>query len=1269
MTITKIFSKLQHRLVFAAFERWRNLMLAVQQEARREAAFKRSQTQALAFFEKLASEATTGTIVDAFHRWKQTTEESVRAEQHHAATVIQVRFRQRRAKALLHGLKKASLDKEFKRKAEIQQLLKFESYGTAMQWSTLRNGFNLLLQNVCARRIQFFFRRFVVRCRILRRIVRNHAAIRIQSLWRRKVAQKELLRRKERFRVRQELEARAATEIQRHVRGFLATVEVAKRRAWQSNENQRVLEIQRCWGKYRQRLELHRRFAVRKRILDAEKAEVAQLQREEDERRLELLRHAAASDVQRVFRGFQGRNAYKAKLFERTLELAVRRVQTSWRRSKGRYALQLRFSAQRDRLEVRRQDAALRIQCACRMHRATQLKAGLKADLLRRQHAATAIQRVFRGKRERKQYQRTRRATIAIQGGIKSKLARLERQRRFDRRLEETRRRQNAALRMQTWIRGVLGRMVAKRMREMRAREELLAENAALLIQKRARGIEARKTAQLLRQAMQLVELEQKRHFQESTRHSSPLLDFMTQHYLHRPSSGDIVHFTSEQCVWLQDRIQDAREQIAREDKAVVFLQRYYRGHVARVDYVVKKTLAIKRRKLERKMATVLQRYARGFLARRRVKHLRQKRKLEDIKQAYIRERRWKAEELAWKEQYQREQMELQLRKAKVMEWEMKEAKRDAELAKWRAEAAAYKKQELQTQQELAKQRKTESGKGGVETEQDELEDGWTEMRDAYGNVYFYNETTLESSWDRPTKKEVAAPEETLPDNADAANMENTDEEERSPAAGASGNPDDATSSALAHENASKSADPDDRSQEDVDVVPEGSCWKCRTAVATKECMDCSEPHRRLYCAPCYLLEHHTLSDSGSKQRHDFKVLVAVKKQSQCLSLACKSKESGPNLATYYCDECSAIPPIVKALESSSDTIPATTNASKGCFFCEECFSAAHETAQELHHVPSALHFRTGALLCCECGVLVGTRLCEQCDEAFCGGCFERIHSHSQKKRDHVWTPIEILKEELASEKDAHCIDCDLRKCTRLCNLCGDGFCEQCFPKAHEKGKKQQHTWISWERFSQVGDWLEIFDEKANATIFFNIESKESTTKQPFVLKSGAERHQLQFQEREQLQKRKELELASEIIKLKEQLKEMQEKELLGHRPLSRNLRSAVAPGTADGNAASQESDESSRIASEKRATKKKKGGLFGSLFARCGGKQISDDGLTPEERKRHQLMKSIRSEEQDLVMARMKTREREEKEVKAKETVGTKQFEDAILQELSKST
>lgn len=1246
--ITQIFSKLQHRFLFASFHRWLKLVEGAQLEERRQAALHRSQAQALALFQRLASDAYVGTLDKAFRRWLYVCEEIKISELNTAATQIQSIFRQRRSRALLASLKQASLDREFKARVEIQQLLAFEAYGTAMQWSTLRNGFNLLLQNHCARRIQFFFRRLRVQRHIACRLARKAAATRIQTIWRGRLAKKRVESRRVEVAERIALERRSAIEIQRHARGYLAKCRVRKLRDWQSNENQMTLSIQHCWRKYLGRIELHRRFALRKQAMDEERARLAQKEYERLQAEMERQRQSAAINIERVARGFFGRQIYRQLIYEKQLEYAARRVQTSWRKSKGRYALHIRFLAQRERLAASRDHAARCIQGCFRIHRARVYTNLLRQERHRREMAATRIQRIWRGFHARHGFQRKRRATIKIQYGWKCKAARMERQRRFDTRAKELERRRATAIRLQQWLRMVVARICAQRLRDEQQRRETIRRHSALVIQKRARAIEARRTVQVLREAKSLIEQQQSRRYRDSSHSSSALQDGMTWYYLQRAAPVDTPSTTvNDQLDMLQLLIEDSKTELMREDEAIVLLQRHYRGYVSRVAFWAKKVRDQLRRALELKMAMRIQPVARGFIARKRVKQLRQKRKLEEWKEAYIRERKWKEEESTWKEEYHREQTEIQIRKIKAMELKMKEAKRDAELAKWQAEAAMYRKQQLLSKQAFPK------NEGGEKASDDEIF-AWETVSDGYGNVYYYNSSTGKSSWDLPVQppgfpdssSEKPKPE-TPRDEESKKKIEASIVEIDLPGVPESG---------------PSSVDP---VAEVTKVRRKGICDKCMDRAAVKECMDCHDPDERMYCASCFALEHHAVLGPNAKQNHDFKVLIKVKNPSGCQSLDCllADRIEPPNLATYFCGEC----PNGERFASLNS---AEASLHEGCFYCDQCFLKAHETAQESHHLVKALHFRTGALLCCDCNGRLASRQCEECDEQFCAACFEIVHAHSVNKYDHLWSPIDIVKDELPNEKDVYCIDCDRRRATKLCNLCGDGFCDVCFETGHEKGKKQHHTWIPWESFVQVNDWLEIWDDKTNAQLYFNLETKESTTKKPFAMKSGVERHQLQFEEREQMQKRKQLELESELIKLKEQIKEFQDKETQSQRPMSRSLRSgggAVNPRSEI--AVDSQEQEATLPNSTKKATDAKKKSAISRFFSRSKKPPPRpDDGLAPEERKRKDLVSSIQDEEYELMMAKLKTRTREEKENKAKQTFGTKQFEQAIIQELAQA-
>jgi hypothetical protein len=734
---------------------------------------------------------------------------------------------------------------------------------------------------------------------------------------------------------------------------------------------------------------------------------------------------------------------------------------------------------------------------------------------------------------------------------------------------------------------------------------------------------------------MQVVDQQQRRAYAHSLQRNvneSALLAFVMQQSLARAETIEEeseLTVSREQLQLIQSEIDAARQQMKREDKAVVCLQRRYRGYSTRAQFVV---LQLQRREqlaLELRMARKLQRVARGFLARRRVHRLRSKRRREQLKDAYVRERKWKAQEREWHEQYRQEQMALQLARMQTLESKMRDAKREAEIATWQAQAAAARKQELRDQLEAKKLERSLRGRSS--DDEDEETAGtpgtWAYVQDAYGNGYYYNAATGETSWDMPV--------EVVPHKAI---QERKDEKPKMPeASAAQTKPQESPPAASTDPNSPV----DEKSPATTaTVVPDGFCCKCKAVEADKECLDCLLPDLSLdvmYCNACFTLEHSLLT--GTKSRHDFKVLKPLRRPSVCQHTPCLTAPpplNGPAKASYYCNAC-----------------PLSTR-----FSCESCFPRAHDTAQTSHHIPDALHFRSGALLCVECDRVLATRTCTQCDEAFCAACFGELHG--QSKRAHEFTPLELLKDDLQSEKDAYCVDCEIRMCTKLCNLCGDGFCDACFARAHVKGQKALHTWLPWARFATHSDWLEIQDETTGKTVFFNIETKESTHTQPFVLKTGAERHRLQFHEREAAMKTKATELESEIVKLKEQLETVARDKDQEIERLTRRKRGA---DLHNGNDASTSSDQH----------KTKKKGVLGRLFGgnkeskkKRVGRQQADPILTPEDAKRLALQQSIAPELADI-NSKLKTRERAAKEEREKRTVGTKHFEQAMLDEFAK--
>ncbi|KAG1707957.1 hypothetical protein DVH05_024609 [Phytophthora capsici] len=1109
--VTAIFAKLQHRMLFNSFTRWKEFLDAARHEDRRLVALFQAQQRAIKLLERVSSDAYVGTLAQGFHLWRIVTQQRIEQERNLAASVIQKAVRARRSMLHLEALRQAAQAADYRRHQTIQALLRFERYGTMMKWGTLRIGFDFAKQTRAARNLQLFFRRVAVRRRVGRRVRCKEGAVRIQAQWRAHLARREVaVRREERVR-RLLLEAKAAIQMERIVRGFLARKQVFRRKQWLIKAHLAAFRLQR-WLRHGLFLSvLHSKFRERKRLIEYARARASAVE-------LAKLRWRSAIAVQCVFRGLLARRIYERKLRAYRKEQAAIYLQRFWRRRQGLYALGLRFAERKERLIQCRLQGAIVIQCGFRCYRARCKRSHLAAKKEERRQASTVIQRHVRGLIARNRYRRFREATVAIQRCIRCALARRCRTRRYQ-----------AVLKLQQWTRGVYACRAARKVLHRLRVEARRREASVLLIQKLVRQREAEQTARLFREALNIVKTEQRRYFGSESdavrggvgwsthQASSELLTYLTQRFLEDDSC-----FTTKELRWLRTQVQAGRERLAREDHSAVFLQRRYRGYATRMGYWVHRLQMEELRRLKEEKAVVIQSGARRWLAKRYVRRVREQRRLAELKEAYIRERKRKEEERVWKERYEREQMELCVQKAQEAANQLREARRETDLARVKAEAAEYRAKELAAEREIESLLKTPVVKNTEEVpgEEKQEKDPWIQLQDDYGNAYYYNEITGESSWDPPPK---TSPKEEESKEAEVKLVEASE----------------------------------DTKVEEVDpleeILRQGKCIKCQRLQAMKRCLDCHDTKRAFYCTMCF--KHHTDNPNEenlptvSKTNHDFEAVpeaVAVPARCQSESECAvdddtnnqETKEKG--LAAYYCYECST---------DHTSTIVSNDTEPPGSFYCENCFARDHGTAQKLRHVEKALRFRRGALLCCDCGHALAVRQCESCGgDKFCETCFISSHTGSKNRSlQHTWTTLDVLRDLLEEETDRYCVECDVRASSRLCNLCGDGFCSGCFEKTHAKGAKRRHTWLPWSIAAQYGDWIEIKDDRV--TIYFNVETKESTNEKPRVLLSGEERHRLELVEREQLQRSRQIELESEVLQLKEQIRELQQQQ----RPDSRD--------------------------------------------------------------------------------------------------------------------
>ena len=203
---------------------------------------------------------------------------------------------------------------------------------------------------------------------------------------------------------------------------------------------------------------------------------------------------------------------------------------------------------------------------------------------------------------------------------------------------------------------------------------------------------------------------------------------------------------------------------------------------------------------------------------------------------------------------------------------------------------------------------------------------------------------------------------------------------------------------------------------------PKGKCGECREEAAARHCKTCDEP----FCVECYIKKHAT----PSTRAHMFRVLVKATpdpfKCGKCYDL----------FATY------------------------STPNYKKCF-CDSCFEQWFDHDEDLQAM-GFVHFTEKSAVCAQCQVRLAEFLCQQCDDKYCGDCSESLHRSGRKKQHNITELLPFHKDDL-EEGEEFCVECEHSKAELLCEQCGDNYCSRCYKRTHARGRKAQHTTITWE--------------------------------------------------------------------------------------------------------------------------------------------------------------------------------------------------------------
>ena len=278
---------------------------------------------------------------------------------------------------------------------------------------------------------------------------------------------------------------------------------------------------------------------------------------------------------------------------------------------------------------------------------------------------------------------------------------------------------------------------------------------------------------------------------------------------------------------------------------------------------------------------------------------------------------------------------------------------------------------------------------------------------------------------------------------------------------------------------------------------PKGKCSVCREEAAARHCKTCDDP----YCVECYIKEHST----PSTRAHMFRVLKKATPD------PFKCGKCYENLATY------------------------ATPDYKKCF-CDDCFTQWFDHDQDLQNL-GFVHFKPDSAVCSQCQARLAEFLCQQCDDKYCGDCSESLHRSGRKKQHTITEILPFHKDEL-KDGEEYCVECEHTTAEVMCEQCGDAYCNRCFRRTHARGRKAQHTTITWEEAQTP--WEEFFDEDEGRTVYYNSKTRERTFVKPAALLWGKEKMAWQEDHNDAVSEAKEA--AEQMAEMQRQMSEMQDK-------------------------------------------------------------------------------------------------------------------------------
>ena len=149
---------------------------------------------------------------------------------------------------------------------------------------------------------------------------------------------------------------------------------------------------------------------------------------------------------------------------------------------------------------------------------------------------------------------------------------------------------------------------------------------------------------------------------------------------------------------------------------------------------------------------------------------------------------------------------------------------------------------------------------------------------------------------------------------------------------------------------------------------------------------------------------------------------------------------------------------------------------------------------------------KTAETLCCECDERAAIKFCRECGDKYCTPCYRNSHA-TGTRRKHNTDPLGPLD----------CNECEDVLGIRWCVSCDDCFCDDCWRKVHSHGKRRFHNFYEVSTKGKLGDRLLTIDgtEQPAYDATYPTQMQEAEYEQDQYADASAEYAQLSAQQNE----------------------------------------------------------------------------------------------------------------------------------------------------------